>query len=162
MQNYAISLQFVWFQVGSNINTHFAGCTTKKLIPQMYIHTCKSDAPTCMYSAFKITLRLLSRGRCQLEIEQTVPASSLEKNRELRNLVPRKFWHLEGIFISKIQKYVMEGNLAILELNFDWVPRKKCIFVLTMDFCHFHNVLVTKTSWALICQGKLANIAKVN
>ena len=28
------------------------------------------------------------------------------KNRELRNQVPRKFGHLEGIFTSKIKKYI--------------------------------------------------------
>ena len=45
------------------------------------------------------------------------------KNRELRNLVPRKFWQKE------IHKE-MEGNWAILEGSFYWFPGK-CTFFLS-------------------------------
>ena len=52
------------------------------------------------------------------------------KNRKLGNLVPRKFRHLEGNFYlrNKEKHKEMEGDLPILEGNFDWVPGKKGIF----------------------------------
>ena len=48
------------------------------------------------------------------------------KNRELRNLVSREIVTFGGNFYLKNKE--MQGNLAKLEGNYDWVPRKKAHF----------------------------------
>ena len=53
----------------------------------------------------------------------------LGKSRELGNLVPGKFWHLEGFLTSKVKKYKRNGEkLSNIWGKFEWVPGKSAFF----------------------------------